>query len=383
MFRCAFYVARRRSAFTLVELLVVITIIGILIALLLPAVQAAREAARQAQCKNNLKQLAIGCLNHESVTKRLPTGGWGAGWTGDADLGTDRRQPGGWVYNILPFIEQQALHDMGAGLAGAAKDDANLRRIGAALPGLYCPTRRKALAYPWSLGWRLTNIGSGPLTVVGRTDYTANGGDVCDSEYCGLPAPPSWVSGAPNLDGGPASLEDGGVEGTQMPTATQLVNARKTFNDMATWMTGVVYRGSMIRMSDITDGASKTYLAGEKKLYPDDYFNGVDGGDNEAAFVGDDNDVQRWTGYTTGTPNAPWPCGPNRTCDPPNADTPGYYDQWGFGSRASDRSDDGLLRWLGPIGRLFHRPRDPPPAEQPQGRAERRCAIVLTVAGPN
>ena len=46
-------------AFTLVELLVVITIIGILIALLLPAVQAAREAARQTQCKNNLKQLAV------------------------------------------------------------------------------------------------------------------------------------------------------------------------------------------------------------------------------------------------------------------------------------------------------------------------------------
>ena len=55
------------------ELLVVITIIGIMIALLLPAVQAAREAARQMQCKNNLKQLALGMLNHENIRNRFPS----------------------------------------------------------------------------------------------------------------------------------------------------------------------------------------------------------------------------------------------------------------------------------------------------------------------
>src|SRR3954462_8329120 len=102
-----------RPAFTLVELLVVIAIIGILVALLLPAVQAAREAARRNQCKNNLKQMALGCLLHVDTQKYLPSGGWNDRYTADPNRGYGGNQPGSWYYSILTYIEEQALRDLG------------------------------------------------------------------------------------------------------------------------------------------------------------------------------------------------------------------------------------------------------------------------------
>lgn len=139
----------RRAAFTLIELLVVIAIIGMLVALLLPAVQQAREAARRTACASNLKQLALGVLNHESAKGAFPVGVWqGVGptsykWPGTS---TSRRTP--FCLLLYPYIEMSTAADLfnGGIVSGGWPSDADSIAARTTLcPQWQCPSDRQAV----------------------------------------------------------------------------------------------------------------------------------------------------------------------------------------------------------------------------------------------
>ena len=138
-------------AFTLVELLVVITIIGILIALLLPAVQAAREAARRMQCANNFKQAGLALHNYHAALKTFPPGviWWYPGTSGCGPQGSAQAYCGfAWSTFILPYCEQKALQDeidFNAGICTAnPPDDENFALSGTLISMYLCPSDPQA-----------------------------------------------------------------------------------------------------------------------------------------------------------------------------------------------------------------------------------------------
>jgi len=163
-----------KSAFTLVELLVVITIIGILISLLLPAVQSAREAARRLQCGNNLKQIGVAMHLHHSALNHFPPG-WicpPSAIVSNPYVSVDGAEAT-WITFLLPYMEQTNVYDMidwkqGFGWAwDPSKNHPNRAVTRVSLPGMLCPscsrTDNESLWYDaWARGNYAANNGYGP-----------------------------------------------------------------------------------------------------------------------------------------------------------------------------------------------------------------------------
>jgi prepilin-type N-terminal cleavage/methylation domain-containing protein/prepilin-type processing-associated H-X9-DG protein len=246
---------RKRLAFTLVELLVVIAIIGILVALLLPAIQAAREAARRTQCQNNVKNIALACLNYESSKKALPPG----------SINSSGLQKSGmaWTVQILPYLEDAQISD--DALAKFRKvDDAysgTFDQLNNIMPAMYlCPSdpelpmqiekfgnqNRKGMTYAGVTGsWhaRTGDCPKGPKRVSGKYCLWAKGSR-------------KDIFGPNNFDG--LIIQDWPValkKASDGLSKTMMIGER-TYQIRA-WMIGAYWTGTPDPIDVIIDGVGK------------------------------------------------------------------------------------------------------------------------------
>jgi prepilin-type N-terminal cleavage/methylation domain-containing protein/prepilin-type processing-associated H-X9-DG protein len=247
-FRAPYPASRGPIGFTLVELLVVITIIGVLIALLLPAVQAAREAARQLQCKNNLKQIGLGIHMFHDAHNRIPPSRLNC-------------QSGSWVVSIWPYLECASQAAAWGSTLMYYDEPTTLRTM--QMPVMYCPTRRKPdglsksgdsyppiAQTPGALGDYAANVGTG----------AALGGD--------------WSPiGNPKTDG--PMVSTGPFDSSGYPNGCT-----------GTWPKQTVKETTyVLSFADITDGLTCTAFIGERHV-PDGLF-GTREGEDSSVYNGD------------------------------------------------------------------------------------------------
>ena len=225
--------SRRTQApgFTLVELLVVIAIIGILVALLLPAIQAAREAARRTKCVNNLKQIGLACLNYESANKTYPPGSLNADAVSINGLS--------WHVVILPYVEDEAVADQIEAFieeyrrthSGRDPDVYSFGAVNLVDFDLYqCPSDNK-------------------IEIVDKFNATMK-----SSSYSGVAGS---YGGSPGALACPSTYTDANY--LQTPCVGPSGGLVGHIN-----IDGMIFPASYVKPSQISDGSSKTLMAGER-----------------------------------------------------------------------------------------------------------------------
>ena len=200
-------------------------------------------------------------------------------------------------YNILPYMEQQALHDLGAGLTwnSAAAYAAKSQCAATPLAAFVCPTRRRVIAYPfiWAgSGWNFCNLSPEP-PLLGRSDYAGSGGDCTTLSYC----PANSLSSGDSISDATWAKYPGASDD------------------------GIFFLRSTTKIADITDGTANTFLAGEKSVDPDHYDDGTPPNDDQGWDSAFDWDTVRWSGITTAWPPAKGAADANYRA---TQDIPGY-----------------------------------------------------------
>ncbi len=283
-----------RRAFTLVELLVVIAIIGVPVAVLLPAIQAAREAARKAQCQNQLKQIGLAMQNHVGALGVFPTNGDGYNpnirnyVTGGKPNGPDQ-QGLGWGYQILPYLEQNAL-----------KGITTMGRLASAEISLYfCPSRRLN-----AKSTEFSEVIDGIRIPYLLTDYAAA-------------HPATFVAGSSTVRIKPVPWSDTTIATVYGQIQSAFMNGRVN-NGVGTTATpsdnftcdGLIVRtpwryinktfatgvSRAVKIKEVPDGLSNTLLVAEKLVRPDRY-EGGSWSDDMGWADGWDPDQLRSTGF--------------------------------------------------------------------------------------
>jgi prepilin-type N-terminal cleavage/methylation domain-containing protein/prepilin-type processing-associated H-X9-DG protein len=266
----------RRRGFTLIELLVVIAIIAILIGLLLPAVQKVREAAANLQCKNNLKQLALGAMNYHDSIGKFPAGSICRQGTNPAGI------PGNpattsyydtWAITLLPYVEQDNLYKLwNPNIPNSAYDADVTKSFG---PNFV--TMRQTLVKVYNCPSDISaNRGFTPYAPDSGNDYLTNdangphgGGPYHNGPYpLFMPATYRCVSGA-SYGGSdwwtnPNNPDDGG-DNENWDDAAQVPALMRHFPGDRGVMhaTDPLIGAQAERIADITDGTSNTLMFGE------------------------------------------------------------------------------------------------------------------------
>ena len=276
---------------------------------------------------NNVRQMALAFLRHESARHYLPTGGWGYRWIGEPDAGYDANQPGGWVYNILAYTDYGDLRELGSGMTDdKSREAALMKLVTTPIPLLNCPSKRPLSLYPMSernpdLAYNLQSCSAANHCYVFRGDYRVNGGSLDITEDPG----PTL---APNLP--------------QSEWKTHYAS----WTRQSGGQNGICYVKSTVRVADITDGAAHTAMIGEKYLDPDHYTDGDSHADDQCAYTGFDRDLVGFTGEEHGARR-------------PLADRPGVDIPFYFGSAHPDGFNmafcDGSVRFIdyGIDGQVF------------------------------